>query len=76
MIVHQERLNDGRRRIMEVISVEGLDKDEFLTKTILEYDRKLDRLVPTKQVPRFIKKLEVAGLENYGFTIPKWIYGE
>lgn len=75
IIIHQERLNDGKRRTTEIVSVEGLKDEEFVTKTILRYDRKKDKLVKTYEVPKFLDKFEKIDFKKYGLTIPKWLYG-
>lgn len=75
MIIHQERLKDGRRRTTEVVSIEGMKGDDIVTKQLLKYDWKADKLVKVGSRPRFLEKLERADLQKYGLSIPKWLYG-
>lgn len=73
MIMHQEQLDNGSRRVVEIISIEGMnERDEIETKQLMVYDRKLDKLMPTKEVPRFIHKFAKTDFKSQGVTLPKW----
>ncbi|MBO8128940.1 MAG: CpaF family protein [Peptococcaceae bacterium] len=71
VIIHQQRLRDGRRRVTEVSLVEGMNGNDIVLAEILRYDHKADRLVVTEN--RF--KLEEVFREK-GVELPAWIWGE
>jgi pilus assembly protein CpaF len=70
LIVHQERLRDGTRKITNITELTGMEGDTislqdifvFEQKGIDEQGRVQGRHVPTGVVPKFIEKIEAAGV--------------
>ncbi len=77
VIVQQERLKDGSRRIISVSEVQGME-GEVITmselfnfeKTGIENGKIIGRLMPTGLRPKFIEKIETAGIR-----LPPNIFG-
>lgn len=68
LIVHQERMRDGSRRIVNVTEVQGMEGDVIVTQDIFVFEqtgyeegRVLGRIRPTGVRPKFTQKLEDAG---------------
>jgi pilus assembly protein CpaF len=77
VIVQQERLRDGSRRVVSVSEVQGME-GEVITmseifnfeKTGIENGKIIGRLMPTGLRPKFIEKIETAGIR-----LPPNIFG-
>jgi pilus assembly protein CpaF len=77
LVIHQERLRDGTRKIVQITEVSGMEGD-IITMTDLfvfeqsgyENDRVIGRLRPTGLRPKFMEKIEASGLH-----IPASIFG-
>ncbi|MEJ5203570.1 MAG: CpaF family protein, partial [Anaerolineales bacterium] len=77
LIVHQERLRDGSRKVVNITEVSGME-GEVITltdlfvfeQTGLENGKVIGRLRPTGLRPRFMEKLESAGI-----SLPPSIFG-
>ena len=77
LVVHQERLRDGTRRIVNIAEIQGME-GEVITmtdifvfeQTGLENGRVLGRLRPTGLRPRNIDRIEAAGIH-----LPPSIFG-
>ncbi|NPV77682.1 MAG: CpaF family protein [Anaerolineae bacterium] len=77
LIIHQERLRDGSRKVVNITEVTGME-GEIITLTDLfifeqtgyENGRVVGRLRPTGLRPRFMEKLEMAGV-----NLPPSIFG-
>jgi len=77
LIVHQERLRDGSRKVVNITEVTGME-GEVITltdlfvfeQTGLENGKVIGRLRPTGLRPRFMEKLESAGI-----SLPPSIFG-
>src|SRR4051794_40625445 len=80
MIVHQARFKDGTRRITHVTEVVGMEGDVITLQDLFLFDhqmgmdehgRTLGTLRPTGLRPRFLEKLEAAGirLDPYSFGL-------
>ncbi|MBE7552252.1 MAG: CpaF family protein [Anaerolineales bacterium] len=68
LIVHQERLRDGSRKILKVTEVEGIHDGVVVLSDIFEFretgvegGRIRGRIVPTGHIPRFVSRLDAAG---------------
>jgi pilus assembly protein CpaF len=69
LIVHQERMSDGSRRVVRVTEVQGLEQqtvtlqDIFVfQQTAIEGGRVVGRLAPIGIRPRLLDKLEMSGV--------------
>jgi pilus assembly protein CpaF len=77
LIVHEERLRDGTRRVVNVTEVQGMEGDVIVLSDIfvfeqtgLEAGKVIGRLRPTGIRPRFIDVIESAGIH-----LPPNIFG-
>jgi pilus assembly protein CpaF len=77
LIVHQERLRDGTRKIVNIAEIQGMEGDVItmtdifvFEQTGLENGRVLGRLRPTGLRPRNIDRIEAAGIH-----LPPSIFG-
>ncbi len=68
LIVHQERLRDGTRRIVKITEVQGMEGDIITMSDIFEFEQTgieagkvIGRLRPTGMRPKFIEQLEASG---------------
>ncbi|RJQ52324.1 MAG: CpaF family protein [Actinobacteria bacterium] len=80
LVVHQARLRDGTRRIVQISEVEGMECDTITLQDIFvfDYSAGIDELGnfagsirPTGLRPKFMQRLE-----NQGITVPPGIFGE
>ncbi len=77
VLVQQERMRDGSRRVVSVSEVQGMEGDvitmsEIFTfeKTGIENGKIIGRLLPTGLRPKFIDRIEAAGIR-----LPPSIFG-
>ena len=77
LVVHQNRLKDGSRRITNITEVQGMEGDVIVMQDIFVYEqtgvadgRILGRLRPTGIRPKFVEKFEVAGIH-----LPPTVFG-
>lgn len=77
LIVQQERLRDGSRRIISVAEVQGMEGDVITMSDIFNFERTgvengkvIGRLTPTGLRPRFMDKIEASGIR-----LPPNIFG-
>lgn len=77
LVVHQERLRDGTRKIVNVTEVSGMEGDVITMTDIFMFEqsgyeegRVVGRLRPTGLRPKFIDKIEAAGIH-----LPASIFG-
>jgi pilus assembly protein CpaF len=77
LIVHQDRLRDGTRKVTAVTEVQGMEGDVIVMSDIfvfeqtgLEAGHVIGRLRPTGIRPRFIQEIETAGVH-----LPPNIFG-
>ncbi len=77
MIVHQERMRDGTRRIVKVTEVQGMEGDVITMSDIFEFEQTgleagkvIGRIRPTGLRPKFIDKIEGAGIH-----LPPSVFG-
>jgi pilus assembly protein CpaF len=70
LIVHQERYKDGTRKITNITEITGMEGDKISLQDLFIYEKKgmddqgkiIGRHVPTGVVPKFIEKIESAGI--------------
>lgn len=70
LIVHQERLRDGTRRVVSVTEVDGMEGDIIKTQEIFRFEQNgvdengkvVGQIRPTGVQPRFIEKFEEKGI--------------
>jgi pilus assembly protein CpaF len=77
MVVHQERARDGSRKITNITEVSGMEGDVITTtdlfifeQTGVENGKVLGRMRPTGLRPKFMEKIEAAGIH-----LPPSIFG-
>ena len=77
LIVHQERLRDGTRKIVNITEVSGMEGEVITMTDIFAFEqggvengRILGRLRPTGLRPKFIDKIEASGIH-----LPASIFG-
>jgi pilus assembly protein CpaF len=70
LITHQERMRDGRRKIVKMTEVQGMQGDVIMLRDIFEFRHTGSRdgavtghLIATGHVPGFLKRLREAGVE-------------
>ncbi|MBI5956624.1 MAG: CpaF family protein [Chloroflexi bacterium] len=69
LVIHQERLKDGSRKVVMVTEVQGMEGDVIVLQDVfifeqtgIENGRILGRLRPTGIRPKFMEKFEVANI--------------
>jgi Flp pilus assembly protein, ATPase CpaF len=69
LIVHQSRLKDGTRRIVNITEVQGMEGDVIVMQDVFVFEQtgvvegKIQgRLKPTGIRPKFVEKFEVQGI--------------
>ncbi|HEY3082875.1 MAG TPA: CpaF family protein [Chloroflexota bacterium] len=77
LIVHQERMRDGSRRVTQITEVQGMEGDVIVMQDIFAFEhqgfedgRILGRLKPTGIRPKFMPRIEQANI-----TLPPTIFG-
>jgi pilus assembly protein CpaF len=77
MIVHQERLRDGTRKIVRITEVQGMEGDVITMSDIFEFEQTgleagkvIGRIRPTGLRPKFIDKIEASGIH-----LPPSVFG-
>jgi pilus assembly protein CpaF len=77
MIVHQERMRDGTRKITKVTEVQGMEGDVITMSDIFEFEQTgleagkvIGRIRPTGLRPKFIDKIEASGIH-----LPPSVFG-
>ncbi len=77
LVVHQERLRDGSRRVVNITEVQGMESSTIVMQDIFRFhqtgfsdDRIAGELRPLGIRPKFMDKLEAAGIE-----LPAVIFG-
>jgi pilus assembly protein CpaF len=68
LVVHQERLRDGTRKIVKITEVQGMEGDIITMSDIFEFEQTgieagkvIGRMRPTGLRPKFIEQLEASG---------------
>jgi pilus assembly protein CpaF len=77
VICQQERLRDGKRKVVKVTEVQGMEGDVITMSDIFEFEQAgieggqvIGRMRPTGLRPKFIDKIEAAGIH-----LPPAIFG-
>jgi len=77
LIVHQERMRDGTRKIVKVTEVQGMEGDVITMSDIFEFEQTgieagkvIGRIRPTGLRPKFIEKIEISGIH-----LPPSVFG-
>ena len=77
LIVHQERLRDGSRKITKLTEVQGMEGDIITMSDIFEFEQTgieagkvIGRVRPTGLRPKFIEKIEQTGIH-----LPPSVFG-
>jgi pilus assembly protein CpaF len=77
LIVHQNRLKDGTRKITNITEVQGMEGDVIVMQDVFTFEqtgvvdgRIQGRLKPTGIRPKFTEKLEVMGIH-----LPPGLFG-
>src|SRR5450432_709387 len=77
LVVHQERLRDGSRKITKVTEIQGMEGDIITLSDIFEYEQTgieagkvIGRVRPTGLRPKFIDTIEASGIH-----LPPSVFG-
>ncbi len=77
LIVHQERMRDGSRKVVNITEVQGMEGDVIVMSDIFSFEqqgmeggRVIGRLKPTGIRPKFIEQIESANIH-----LPAGIFG-
>jgi pilus assembly protein CpaF len=77
LIVHQERMRDGTRKITNVTEIQGMEGEVITMSDIFVYEKQgvengkvIGRLIPTGLRPKFMDRLEAAGIR-----LPPSVFG-
>ncbi|MGQ9502619.1 MAG: CpaF family protein [Anaerolineae bacterium] len=77
LIIHQERMRDGSRKVVQITEVQGMEGDVIVLSDIFHFEqqgiengRVIGRLKPTGIRPKFIEKIEAANIH-----LPSHIFG-
>lgn len=77
LVVHQERLRDGTRKITKITEIQGMEGDIITMSDIFEFEQTgieagkvIGRIRPTGLRPKFIDKIESAGIH-----LPPSVFG-
>jgi pilus assembly protein CpaF len=77
LVVHQERMRDGSRRVVTITEVSGMEGDVITTTDIFAFEQTgiengkvIGRLRPTGLRPKFMDKIEGSGIH-----LPPSIFG-
>ncbi|MBN1680611.1 MAG: CpaF family protein [Anaerolineae bacterium] len=77
LIVHEERLRDGTRKIVKITEIQGMEGDIITMSDIFEFEqtgieagRVIGRVRPTGLRPKFIDKIEASGIH-----LPPSVFG-
>jgi len=77
LVVHQERLRDGTRRVVNITEISGMEGDVITMTDVFLFEQSgfedgkvIGRLRPTSLRPKFIDKIEASGIH-----LPASIFG-
>jgi pilus assembly protein CpaF len=77
LVIHQERLRDGTRKVVNITEVSGMEGDVITMTDIFQFEQSgyedgkvIGRLRPTGLRPKFIDKVEASGIH-----LPASIFG-
>ena len=63
LVVNVQRGQDGKRRIVEMIEVSGMEGDVITTQEIFRYSAKENKFYSPGFVPRFIQRFQARGIQ-------------
>jgi pilus assembly protein CpaF len=77
LVVHQERMRDGTRKIVKITEIQGMEGDVITMSDIFEFEQTgleagkvIGRIRPTGLRPKFIDQIEAAGIH-----LPPSVFG-
>ncbi len=77
LVVHQERMRDGTRKIVKITEIQGMEGDIITMSDIFEFEQTgleagkvIGRIRPTGLRPKFIDRIEDAGIH-----LPPSVFG-
>jgi pilus assembly protein CpaF len=77
LIIHQDRMRDGSRKIVKITEVQGMEGDVITMSDLFEFEQTgleagkvIGRIRPTGLRPKFIDKIEAAGIH-----LPASVFG-
>jgi len=77
LIVHQERMRDGSRKIVNITEIQGMEGEVITMSDIFVFEKQgiengkvIGRLIPTGLRPKFMERLE-----SVGIRLPPSIFG-
>jgi pilus assembly protein CpaF len=77
LIVQQERMRDGQRKVVNISEVQGMEGDVITMSTLFEFEKTgiengkvVGRFIPTGLRPKFMEKIEAAGIR-----LPPSVFG-
>lgn len=77
LIVHEERMRDGTRKVVKVTEIQGMEGDVITMSDIFEFEQTgieagkvIGRIRPTGLRPKFIDQIEAAGIH-----LPPSVFG-
>ncbi len=77
LVVHEERLRDGTRKLVKITEVQGMEGDIITMSDIFEFEqvgleagKVIGRIRPTGLRPKFIDRIEAAGIH-----LPPSVFG-
>jgi len=77
LVVHEERMRDGSRKIVNISEISGMEGDIITMTDIFvfeqhgyENNKVIGRLRPTGLRPKFMEKIEISGIH-----LPSTIFG-
>jgi pilus assembly protein CpaF len=77
LVIHEERLRDGSRKVVSIVEVSGMEGDVITTTDIFVFEQSgyengkvIGRLRPTGLRPKFVDKIEACGIH-----LPAAIFG-
>jgi len=77
LVVHEERLRDGTRKIVKITEIQGMEGDIITMSDIFEFEqvgleagKVIGRIRPTGLRPKFIDRIEAAGIH-----LPPSVFG-
>ncbi|MEP0762643.1 MAG: CpaF family protein [Chloroflexota bacterium] len=77
LIIHQERMRDGTRKVVKITEIQGMEGDVITMSDIFEFEQTgleagkvIGRIRPTGLRPKFIDKIEAAGIH-----LPPSVFG-
>jgi pilus assembly protein CpaF len=77
IIVQQDKMRDGSRKIVKVTEVQGMEGDQIITSDIFEFGRamengiEVERLQPTGSHPKVLDRIE-----DFDWKLPPSIWPE